>query len=239
MVTVFAHRGAESVAPENTEIAFRTALEYGARAIELDVQLTKDEVPVVVHDYKLKRYNKNAKLAINQYTFDELQSIDAGTYFDKKFAGAKIPSLKSVLQFIPDDIIINIEIKNSPVAHAGIERKIAELAEQYYNLDNIIVSSFDHTALLRIAECNPDIKLGFLMHYPMINAGRYVSMTGLNAVSVHPFKKITDAAFIEECHKYGLKVYPYTIKSQKEADRLIKLGADGFFTSLETLYETN
>lgn len=236
MITVFAHRGAESVAPENTEIAFKTALEYGARAIELDVQLTKDKVPVVVHDYKLKRYNKNAKLAINQYTFEELQPIDVGTYFNEKFADTKIPSLKSILQFIPDDIIINIEIKNSPVAHAGIERKVAELAEQYCNLDNIIVSSFDHTALLRIAECNSQIKLGFLIHYPMINAGKYVSMTGLNAVSVHPHKKIANAAFIEECHKYGLKVYPYTVKSQKEADRLTSLGADGFFTSSETLY---
>ncbi|CDZ99259.1 Glycerophosphoryl diester phosphodiesterase [Jeotgalicoccus saudimassiliensis] len=236
MVLVFAHRGAESIAPENTEAAFKTALEHGARAIELDVQLTKDDVPVVVHDYKLKRYNKDAKLAVNQYTFDELQKIDVGSYFDKQFAGAKIPSLENILQFIPEDIIINIEIKNSPVAHKGIEPKVAALAAQHHNLDNIIVSSFDHTALLKISKCNPDIKLGFLMHYPMINAGRYVSMTGLNAVSVHPFKKITDAAFIEECHKYGLKVYPYTVKNQKEKDRLIKLGADGVFTSLETLY---
>lgn len=236
MVTVFAHRGAESVAPENTEIAFNTALDYGARAIELDVQLTKDRVPVVVHDFKLKRYNKDAKLAVNQYTYDELQSIDVGKYFDEKFAGAKIPSLENVLQFIPDDILINIEIKNSPEPHIGIEKQVADLALEYYNLDNIIVSSFDHTALLRIAECNPDIKLGFLIHYPLINAGKYVSMTGLNAVSVHPHKKIANAAFIEECHKYGLKVYPYTVKSQKEADRLTSLGADGFFTSLETLY---
>lgn len=236
MITVFAHRGAESVTPENTEIAFNTALDYGARAIELDVQLTKDGVPVVVHDFKLKRYNKDAKLAVNQYTYDELQSIDVGKYFDEKFAGATIPSLENVLQFIPDDILINIEIKNSPEPHIGIEKQVADLALEYYNLDNIIVSSFDHTALLRIAECNPDIKLGFLIHYPMINPGKYISMTGLNAVSVHPFKKIINAAFIEECHHYGLKVYPYTVKNQKEADRLINLGADGFFTSLETLY---
>ncbi|MEK4554684.1 glycerophosphodiester phosphodiesterase [Jeotgalicoccus sp. FSL K6-3177] len=239
MVIVFAHRGAESIAPENTEAAFRTAVEHGARAIELDVQLTKDEVPVVVHDYKLKRYNKDAKLAVNQYTFDELQAIDVGKYFNAEFAGAKIPSLQKILQSMPEDILLNIEVKNSPVPHAGIEKQVADLANQYYNLENIIVSSFDHTALLRIAECNPDIKLGFLMHYPMINAGKYVNMTGLNAVSVHPNKKITDAAFIEECHKYNLKVYPYTVKTQKEADRLIEIGADGFFTSLETLYEIN
>lgn len=236
MVTVFAHRGAESLAPENTKIAFATALEHGARAIELDVQLTKDSVPVVVHDFKLKRYNKDAKLAVNQYTYDELQSIDVGTYFNEKFAGSKIPSLQEVLQLIPDDIIINIEIKNSPVPHVGIEKQVAKLAAQYYNIDNIIVSSFDHTALLRIAEYNPNIKLGFLIHYPMINTGKYISMTGLNAFSVHPNKKITNDAFIKECHKYGLKVYPYTVKSQKEADRLTTLGVDGFFTSLETLY---
>lgn len=236
MLTVFAHRGAESITPENTEIAFNTALAYGARAIELDVQLSKDGVPVVVHDFKLTRYNKDAKLAVNQYTYDELQSIDIGKTFNETFAGAKIPSLKKVLQLIPDDILINIEIKNSPVPYLGIEKQVADLTAQYYNISNVIVSSFDHTALLRIAQYNPSIKLGFLIHYPMINVGKYVTMTGLNAYSVHPNKKITNAAFIEECHKYGLKVFPYTVKSQKEADRLITLGVDGFFTSLETLY---
>lgn len=236
MVTVFAHRGAESIAPENTKTAFKTALDCGAAAIELDVQLTKDKVPVVVHDYKLKRYNKKAKLPITEYTFDELQSIDVGKYFDDKFEGETIPSFKSILELIPKNILLNIEIKNSPVQHEGIEKQIAELVEKYYPLENVIVSSFDHTALARIAEHNPDIKLGFLIHYPMINAGRYVNMTGLNAVSIHPNKKFVDKAFVDECHKYNLKVYPYTVATNKEASRLLDCGADGYFTSLETLY---
>src|SRR5699024_11756837 len=96
--------------------------------------------------------------------------------------------------------------------------------------------SFDHLALQRIGEINAQIKLGFLIHYPMINAGRYVNMTGLNAVSIHPYKKIADESFIAECHKYNLKVYPYTVSTNKEAARLINIGADGYFTSLETLY---
>lgn len=236
MVTVFAHRGAESISPENTKAAFKSAIECGASAIELDVQLTKDRVPVVVHDYKLKRYNKKAKLAVNQYTFEELQSIDVGKYFDEKFEGETIPSLKQVFELIPDHILLNIEIKNSPVAHQGIEQKVADLAIEHYKLDNIIVSSFDHLALQRIGEINAQIKLGFLIHYPMINAGRYVNMTGLNAVSIHPYKKIADESFIAECHKYNLKVYPYTVSTNKEAARLINIGADGYFTSLETLY---
>lgn len=236
MVTVFAHRGAESIAPENTKIAFETALNHGAKAIELDVQLTKDNVPVVVHDFVLKRYNKNATLPVNQYTFDEIQTIDVGSYFNESFADAVIPSLKSVLESMPDNILINIEIKNSPVPHQGIEEKVAELIETHYNIENIIVSSFDHGALKRIAHYNPNIKLGFLIHFPLIDVGKYVRSTGLNAVSVHPYKKIVDEAFIAECHQHNLKVYPYTVSGADDYNRLTELGVDGFFTSREDLY---
>lgn len=236
MVTVFAHRGAESIAPENTPAAFKTALDYGAKAIELDVQLTKDNVPVVVHDFVLSRYNKNATLPINQYTVEELKSIDVGRYFDDSFAGATIPTLKNVLSSFPNDVLINIEIKNSPVQHKGIETQIAELISAHHDIDNTIVSSFDHGALKRIAECNPDIKLGFLIHFPLIDAGQYVRSTGLNAVSVHPYKKIVDADFIAECHKHNLKVYPYTVTTKEDHERLTELGVDGFFTSLHELY---
>lgn len=236
MVTVFAHRGAESIAPENTLAAFNTALNHGAKAVELDVQLTKDNVPVVVHDFVLSRYNKDATLPINQYTADELKSIDVGRYFNDSFAGATIPTLKSVLSSLPNNILINIEIKNSPVKHKGIEAQVAELITNHHDIDHTIVSSFDHGALKRIAQYNSDIKLGFLIHYPLIDAGQYVRSTGLNAVSVHPYKKIVDAEFIAECHQHNLKVYPYTVTTKDDYKRLTELGVDGFFTSLHELY---
>lgn len=236
MLSIFAHRGAESLAPENTMAAFKAALDNGAKAIELDVQLSKDQVPIVIHDYKLNRYNHAYDEAVNQYTLNELKDIDVGSYFSDDFKDERIPTLEEVLKLIPETILVNIEIKNTPKRHIGIESKIVDLITIYRSLDNVIVSSFDHLALKTIAGIEPRLKLGFLIHYPMINAAKYVHNTGLNVVSIHPNKNIVDVTFIKECQDYNYKVFPYTIKNEDDYEKMIELGVDGMFTSRETHY---
>ncbi|CAD2079656.1 glycerophosphodiester phosphodiesterase [Jeotgalicoccus meleagridis] len=236
MLCIFAHRGAESSAPENTLAAFKTALNSGAKALELDVQLSKDQIPVVIHDYKLTRYNKEYNESVNEYTLSELKDIDIGSFFSTEFKDERIPTLKEVLELTPQSVMLNIEIKNTPKRHIGIEQKIADLISEYRTIDNVLVSSFDHLALENIGKINPQLKLGFLIHYPLINAAKYVNSTGLNVVSIHPNKNIVDEKFIEECQKYNYKVFPYTVKNDLEYQTLIDLGVDGMFTSKEEYY---
>lgn len=236
MIKVFAHRGAESSRPENTKDAFLYALELGAKAIELDVQLTKDNVPVVIHDYTLTRYNKDYTLPVDNYTYEALSQIDVGSYFSTDYSHLRVPTLSSILEIIPQNVLLNIEIKNTPKRHQGIEKKVADLISEYREIDNTIVSSFDHIALKTISEINPNLKLGFLIHYPMINPGQYVHSTGLNAVSIHPNKNIVNETFIQECKQYGYKIYPYTVKDETDYTRLTELGVDGFFTSTADYY---
>ena len=236
MPKIFAHRGAESSRPENTKDAFLHALNSGAKAIELDVQLTKDDIPVVIHDYRLERYNKDYLEPVNHYTYEELKKIDVGSFFSTEFSEARVPTLTSILEIVPQDVLLNIEIKNTPERHLGIEQQVADLISEFRTIDNTIVSSFDHIALKKIAEINPDLKLGVLIHYPLINAGQYVKSTGLNVVSIHPNKNIVDEAFIQECRQYNYKIYPYTIKNEADYDKMTRLGVDGFFTSVEDYY---
>ena len=114
-----AHRGASGYAPENTLAAFDKAVEMQADYIEIDVQLSKDDLPVVIHDDTLDR-TTNGTGNISAYTLQELKSLDAGSWFDKKYAGEKIPSLNEVLEMYGEKINILIELK-SPELYPGVE----------------------------------------------------------------------------------------------------------------------
>ena len=105
---IIAHRGASGSAPENTLSAFVKAVEAGADMIELDVHQTKDGVVVCIHDEDLSRTTSgNGK--VNKFTFNELQSFDAGIKFNEKFKGEKIPSLEEVLEQIKLPLLIEIK----------------------------------------------------------------------------------------------------------------------------------
>ncbi|MFP4698544.1 MAG: glycerophosphodiester phosphodiesterase family protein [Eubacteriales bacterium] len=100
---IIAHRGASGIAPENTIVSFQKAIDQGAEGIELDVHLTKDEIPVVIHDETIDRTTDGSGY-IKDFTFEELNRYDAGNYFDKKFMNEKIPTLEQVLEL--SDIIL-------------------------------------------------------------------------------------------------------------------------------------
>ena len=108
------HRGFCGSYPENTLISFEKALEMGVSAIEFDVHLTKDGVPVVSHDGKLGRCCDHTGL-INDLTFDEIRTFDFGKWKGEQFAGTQIPTLQEVLDFIlsrKPDIFIACEVKD-------------------------------------------------------------------------------------------------------------------------------
>ena len=97
---IIAHRGASAYTPENTLMAFQKASELGASMVEFDVMLSKDGVPVVIHDENIKR-TTNGRGLVNEFTLKELQTFDAGRWFSRKFSQQEtIPDFKSVLNFL-------------------------------------------------------------------------------------------------------------------------------------------
>src|SRR5262245_679720 len=115
---VIAHRGASGTCPENTLAAFRRAVEVGADMIELDVQLTRDDAVVVMHDWTLDRTTDGSG-AVGERALDELRPLDAGRWFAPEFAGERVPTLAAVLDAVP--IPINVELK--PRGEDGLERQ--------------------------------------------------------------------------------------------------------------------
>lgn len=152
---IIAHRGAADVAPENTLAAFRRAVELGADGIELDVHLTLDGYLVVIHDYTINRTARMpnddvlpAEINIADSTLYELRQFDFGIWFAPEFAGERIPILTEVLDAVPINTIVNIEIK----AYKGQPFRAPAIALAQYlagreNTDYIFVSSFNPMAL--------------------------------------------------------------------------------------------
>ncbi len=121
-----AHRGDNKVAPENTIPAFQSAVAKKAPMIEFDVQMTKDNALVIMHDPTVDR-TTNGKGKIVDLTFDEIRALDAGGWFDPKFKGIKVPTLKEVLDVIPKTILCNVHLKNGPGLAMATAKVIAEM----------------------------------------------------------------------------------------------------------------
>ena len=119
-----AHRGLSGLYPENTMIAFRKAIEADCDGIEMDVHLTRDGVPVVIHDEEVDR-TTNGSGYVKDFTYEQLCNLDAGIKFSDEFKGEKIPTLKEFFDFMKDnDKLINIELKNSIIHYEGLEEKV-------------------------------------------------------------------------------------------------------------------
>lgn len=236
MVLNFAHRGSVTEAPENTVAAVQKALAHGVRGIEIDVQLTKDNRLIVIHDHHLKRFNKKAKRMVSEYTLAEIKQIDTGTYFSREFANERLATLEEVLDVIPREVLVNIEIKNKPIMYERIEEILLTCLREYKRTENVMISSFDHVILQYFQGEEPDLLLGLLFEHRLINPWEYARNSGLDVHAIHPSKLHVDPAFIACCHDAGYKVYPYTVNDIATYDQFVEWGIDGVFSNHPAIF---
>ncbi|MGB9771322.1 MAG: glycerophosphodiester phosphodiesterase [Candidatus Kapaibacteriota bacterium] len=155
---VVAHRGASSAAPENTLASFRKAISVGAHFIELDIQTTRDHVPIVFHDKGLSRTTNGVGFA-SKLTFEELKKLDSGFWFGKEFSGEHIPSFEEVLQLVQGKIFLNVELKNLGLNAEQHIHKILGLIYKYDFNEKVVVSSFYYEQLKIIKTFDPKIPI--------------------------------------------------------------------------------
>ena len=140
-IHVLGHRGICSKFPENTLISFEAAIDLGVDLIEFDVNITKDGVPVVIHDNNIARTSDHEGLT-RDYTLEELRSFDFGVRFDEKFKGTKIPTLEEVLQLASksDTLLLNVEIKD--MTQEAVDKTIAML-KSFDLEERSVIACFD------------------------------------------------------------------------------------------------
>ncbi len=229
MSRVWAHRGASGEFPENTMIAFQEAINQKVAGIELDVHLSKDGYAIICHDETLNRTTNGTGFIKDKNLF-ELKQLDAGSWFDKKFKGIKLPLLDEFLELAKKtNITINIEIKLGSIFYPGIEEKVLELIEKSGVKENVIISSFDHMALLKIKELDNSVKTGVLYSQPVITIEELLRLTKADAL--HPNYLYVTKETTAIAKELNVPIHTYTVDNTEDFLMMEELGVDVVMTN--------
>jgi glycerophosphoryl diester phosphodiesterase len=220
---VWAHRGDSAHEPENTMPAFERARAVGTDGIELDVRLDRDGTVVVFHDDTLDRLCGRAG-RIEELAGAERRLLRVG--------GQPIPTLAEVLHAFAD-LEINVEIKAPKLlrAHALVSATAKVIADSGH-ADQIIVSSFDPSALVQLHMILPDVSTAYLFHDAQalpIRKGWLGRLTGASVF--HPNHALCTERSVRHWHQAGLPLNVWTVDDPVELARLAALGVDGVFTN--------
>jgi glycerophosphoryl diester phosphodiesterase len=230
---IIAHRGASAIAPENTLAAVNLAWELNADCVEIDIHLTKDNKIVVIHDPSTKRTTDN-NLVISETTSNELRKLDAGSYKSKIFKGEKIPFIEEILESLPPEHSLIIEIKSPPEIVKYLKQSLTKSGK----INQIIIKSFDINTLKTAKEVFPETQV-FLLHYSSNNIffeslKICVELTAVlkenkfNGLSLY-HENVTDnlaKSFIDS----GLKLLVWTVNESEKALDLARKGIYGIIT---------
>lgn len=217
---IIGHRGAAGLAPENTLLSYRTALEMGAQMIELDIHETYDGHLVCIHDDAVDR-TTNGTGVVAEMTLRELRALDAGQ-------GEKIPLLSEVLDLARNRLQVDIELKV-----LSVEKRVLDLVGDRDMLGSVIVSSFYHGTILAAKELNPKVATAALIASPKEELISYV--VDLGADAVNPLYSLVTHDFVEEAHRRSLRVYPWTVNDVSIMVDLIRAEVDGIITDFPNI----
>ena len=220
---VSAHRGSELRAPENTLAAIVAAHEDLADFAEIDVQMTKDEVLVLLHDDTLRR-TAGVYRKISDMTYEEVKELEVGSWFSEDFAGEKIPTLDEVMEFASGRLKLNIDVKLNERPEL-MAQKIAELLEKYNFYEYCVVSSFHLQVLKEMKKADERIQTGLILTFVF---GQYTSLDYVDFFSMHA--QFITPGFVEDMHRRGFAVHAWSADSPRTIRRLLDSGVDNLIT---------
>ncbi len=241
--SVIGHRGYCGIAPENTLPSFQLALDAGVRVVELDYRHSKDGVPMVIHDPVLDRTTnarkkwKKRRVKVSQRTAAEIQMLDAGSWFDVKFAGAKVPRLEEALEFISGRGAVTLIERKS-----GDAATLVNLLRERHLINQVVVISFDWKFLRELHALEPKQILGALGPPTRLSNGRKPVHVrrGLGArlkdlaktgAKIAVWNQKVSSRAVGAARECGLKVWVYTVDDPRLAQRLLLRGVNAIITN--------
>ena len=249
IMKIWAHRGCSYAWPENTLQAFKEACKYPITGIELDIQLTKDNKIVVIHDEKVDR-TTNGNGNVRDFTLKELKKLRIETHSSlfgrKKYT--QIPTIEEVFQLLKPHcvkrgLMINIELKNSVYRYEGMEDLILEVVTKWELQDYIVYSSFNPESILLLKEKNPAVKTGILAA-PLSKCLEFSKKNPVDAL--HPHIKKLDVTDLRKQSSLPVRAwnirkfepfYPETGEVEMQnIDELEKMGVTDIFTNVPERY---
>ncbi len=225
MKKILGHRGFSHRYPENTMLAFERAIETGCDGVEFDVQLSRDGVPVIIHDEDLNRVAGEDAL-VKDLTLAELQKLDVSYKFRDSLPPQRIPTLEEYLARVQNlPFLTNIEFKTAYCEYPGIEETVCAMVRAFGLEDRMIYSSFNHYTLLRLKKTAPAVPLGVLYGDRLAEPQDYAVKLG--ARYLHPMRLFLNDAEFKKYEKAGVKTNPWTV--DEEADIRTFLRAENVF----------
>lgn len=223
LLLILGHRGASAVAPENTLAAFSRAISDGADGIEFDVRLSRDGVPVVIHDSSLKRTGLTDRL-VSELTASQLQKIDVGSWFthagsQSPFAGEPLPLLTDVFElFRKNNGWLYVEMKCDANEGAALAAEVVRLTKESQIAERVVVESFDHLAIARVKELESTIRTAALFEpklsqpLSLIRRLRMVDQAiavGADEIALH--HSLAGVSVVDNSRQKGLDVVVWTV----------------------------
>lgn len=232
--TIFAHRGASAIAPENTMAAFKKAVEAGATWIETDVDVLKDGTPILIHDSSLDR-TTNRSGSYYDLTVSDLDDIDAGSWFSPEFAGERIPTLAQLVAFMNETgLNANIEIKSNEAGAQMSLQLVDAILKELETLDGpqVIISSFNHVLLKIFKDKAPQYSVGALFVAENLWDDWKSILELVGADYIHPDDSTLTRAQVQAFREAGYGVNVWTVNSPARANELFNWGVTGIFTDV-------
>jgi glycerophosphoryl diester phosphodiesterase len=225
-----AHRGQRASFPEQTISAYRAAIELGADGIECDVQLTRDGRLAMMHDLTVDR-TTDGRGPVAGLSWEELAGLDAGSWFEPRFAGCRVPSLEETLELaVASGIVLCVEVKGAAADALRTAAAVAGLVRARDLVDQVFISSFDHAAL---AVARDVLGRPLLAPERLPEAGppdppaAVAQATALGAaVLQHRWEDLTSEV-VDALHGAGVAIWSWPIDSLESVARSVAAGADG------------
>jgi glycerophosphoryl diester phosphodiesterase len=227
--TIIAHRGASGEFPENTLAAYRAAVEIGSDYFELDARLSREGVPVVMHDANVDRTTDGTG-PVAGMTVDEIKRLDAGSWKDPRFAGQTVPTLEEVFAAFPTAGVV-VELKSKPGDPPDLEDAVFEVIERHHAADRVIYCSFNPMALARVLELGTTSRIAPILHGGNTREEKR-AFAGLTRVdALHPEQGQCSPRAIRWALGRGDLVNPWTVDDRDAMVRLLDRGATGISTN--------
>ncbi|ALS03210.1 glycerophosphodiester phosphodiesterase [Enterococcus silesiacus] len=229
MTKIIAHRGSKGTHPENTLAAFKEAVRVGSDGIELDVQLSKDNQLIVIHDETIDR-TTNGHGEVGRLTLAELKQLDAGNWFEENPMFQEIPTLKEVLLLLKNENfkgLLNIEIKTDKIHYEGIEHLIVQLMKSQHWPFEYMYSSFYFKSLEKIWEIEKNQEIASVFRLSKEDEKKALQTEFIDGI--HP--KI-DWVFerLEDVVDFPKAIRPWTVNEEEQMKLCFMLHLAGIHT---------
>ena len=230
---VIAHRGVSGSYPENTLSAFQAAIDIRAEMVELDVSISEDGIPVVVHDRTVDR-TTDFEGDVQSFSVEELKRMEVGAWFSEEFRGEEFPTLRESLELMKGQIAVNIEIKTEAVSdeiQGGVVDKALQIVKDLDMISSVIFSSFDYRVMEQLNVL--DSKISKALLYDASRSAELLPSELVQKFKIDIFNcsyKQLSEEWINDLQKHEIPYFVYTVNEPELMRELIEKDVSGIFT---------